>query len=541
MIDSSKTQRRASVRRMDWRFLLPDPPGGAFEHLVLLGSSADLAQWVIDCGYARRVSREVPGGRSADALVILHGASADLPEAAHCLMPGGVLYYEAERWKPWHIATPSRARRALQRSGLSLTGFYWVRPGFDTCQMYLPLDDAGPMRWFLEAKFVAATPGWRFLAPLLRLLARLDSGLFALLAGACAVTAIVSPAVGSVPSVLGHPALPERLRRRPLQLLVLTAGDDDVNRVIILPFAPGVSQPLAVLKCSRLPSRNPHTENEQDVLAQLRRDLDGTMRGTVPEPLGILQWHGISVGVESSVPGRLLITSTGRWGRPLWRKTDDLHAAVDWLVALHRQTRADPSAWQGAELLDKTEGLLAAYERAYGTVADEERLFAAVRERARALANVPLPRVWEHYAYADWNIYRAGRATYVVDWEGGEIGLPLCDLLYLVTHWTYNVRRLSGEASHIQGFRDIFCRPVATDPAIIAGRAAITDYMARLAIDRRFLPLLLVLLWVVHALGRVDREEALGGRGADLRAGNIYVGYIGVLAAHVESLFAAPG
>lgn len=539
MIDSSTTQRRASVRQMDWRFLLPDPPGGAFEHLVLLGGSADLAERIIDSGVARRLSREVPRGRSADALVILRSASADLPETVRCLVPGGVLYYEVEQRRgPWSAATPGRTRHALRRSGLSPTGIYWARPGFDACQMYLPLDDAGAIRWFLDAKFVAATPRWRLLAPLLRAILRLGSGPFALLARAYAVTAVMGSAAGSAPSILGHPELPARLRDRPLRPLVLTAGDDDVNRVIILPFAPGASHPLAALKFSRLPSRNFHTENEQVVLAQVRRDLGGAMRGTIPEPLAILRWNGISVGVESEVPGRLLITSTGRWGPSLRRKIEDLHHAVDWLVAFHRQTRPDISAWQGTELLEKTEMLLAAYERSYGIIAGEERLFAAVRHHTRSLVGIPLPRVWEHYAYADWNIYRADHATYVVDWEGGEIGLPLCDLLYLVTHWTYNVRHLFGKAAQVQGFRDLFCRPGYADPAITAGRQAITDYMARLEIDRRFLPLLLVLMWVVHALGRVDREEALGGRETDLRSGNSYVGYIGVLAESVDSLFA---
>ena len=33
---------RASLRRVDWRFLLPHPPEGAFRHLVLLGGPRDL-------------------------------------------------------------------------------------------------------------------------------------------------------------------------------------------------------------------------------------------------------------------------------------------------------------------------------------------------------------------------------------------------------------------------------------------------------------------------------------------------------------------
>ena len=60
MTDYPGIAQRASLRRADWRFLLPNPPEGSFQHLVLLGGPAGLAKRIVEEGIARRVSCEIP-------------------------------------------------------------------------------------------------------------------------------------------------------------------------------------------------------------------------------------------------------------------------------------------------------------------------------------------------------------------------------------------------------------------------------------------------------------------------------------------------
>lgn len=132
--------------------------------------------------------------------------------------------------------------------------------------------------------------------------------------------------------MLGDPELPLEFRPRDLHPLVLTPGEEDSNRVIFLPFALCGARPLGVLKVSRHPERNTLTENEQAALTTIRTSLDEKMGRTVPQPLGILRWGNLTVGVESCAAGRLLSTSTGRWGASLHQKIDDLRLATAWLA-----------------------------------------------------------------------------------------------------------------------------------------------------------------------------------------------------------------
>jgi hypothetical protein len=62
--------------------------------------------------------------------------------------------------------------------------------------------------------------------------------------------------------------------------------------------------------------------------------------------------------------------------------------------------------------------------------------------------------------------------------------------------------------------------------------------MTRLGIDYRFLPLMLVIMCVVRALGRFNRRPMHDERQENARAGNQYVRYVGALAESVNRLFA---
>ena len=63
------------------------------------------------------------------------------------------------------------------------------------------------------------------------------------------------------------------------------------------------------------------------------------------------------------------------------------------------------------------------------------------------------------------------------------------------------------------------------------------EYMARLAIDPRFLSLLLVTTYVELALGRIEQQRTMRETSTDARACNRYIEYIHVLAKQAERLF----
>jgi aminoglycoside phosphotransferase (APT) family kinase protein len=527
------------LRRADWRFLLPTPPDGSFRHLVLLGGTDALAERITAAGLARRVSRAIPRQRSADGVVLLCGARADLRAVADCLVPSGALYWEIDRRSPGALPwTPDRIGRALVAVGLMMTGSYWAKPSFEACEMYLPLDVRGALSWYVTTLYTAATPALRLLETGLRVCTGFRSDRLAPFAPFCAVTAVAGPADGLAPCMLSHPALPAELQQPSLRPVVLTTGEDDFNRVAVLPFAPGGTQPVAVLKVPRLPGRNIHTEREQEVLASVRACLDDSMRRSIPRPLGSLHWGDVIVGVESYLPGRLLSASLGRWGASRREQIDGLEQVVAWLSELHRQAGVRRLPWGGPELAQWVETPLAAYRRAFGLTTQEARLFDELERRGRLLAGSPFPLVWQHHGFGEWNVFHTREQIGVIDWEGGDIGPALFDLLYFVTHWSYTVRRLRGRANQLRGLRGLFCQPEQAGWVSKAVNRAIRQYMARLDMDHRFVPLLLVLMWIERAVYQRDRQRGLGIATVDARAGNRFVEYIGVLAEGADRLFA---
>jgi hypothetical protein len=156
-----------------------------------------------------------------------------------------------------------------------------------------------------------------------------------------------------------------------------------------------------------------------------------------------------------------------------------------------------------------------------------------------------LPIVWEHYAFDDQNLYRDGDDVYVIDWEGSDAGLPLFDLLYFIVRWSD--RRIGFDtqgwnAASLRGFASLFCErdlpnQIRRDPVRVAVDRAIGGYLQGLGIDVRFFPLLLVLMWVKRSLSRGERQIRLGTGNGDMRSGNLYVGYVTLLAAQTTELF----
>jgi hypothetical protein len=76
--------------------------------------------------------------------------------------------------------------------------------------------------------------------------------------------------------------------------------------------------------------------------------------------------------------------------------------------------------------------------------------------------------------------------------------------------------------------RRLFAEP-ANDPAARAVHEELARYRARMGIDTRFLPLLLVGMWAERALDRVERARMAGPQGAPAGE-NRYAGFLEALA-----------
>ena len=521
----------AALRRADWRYLLPGPATGRYRHVVLLGGPPGLAELLRAEELADRIDTTPVAG--ADLVVALADASMGARELAACVSAGGVVYREVDRRRLGFLLTsPARLRRDLAAAGLQPLWGHWVIPGFSQARRYLPLDHPAALRWYFGTLHPAGSVPGAFAAALGGLLGRGQAKGLSAVAPTFGITALASSSAGTA---LELPALPARWRVAGSRVVMLTSGQDDGSRVVLLPFSAHGALPEAVVKISRTERFNAHTEREQATLTAIRAGLDADLRASIPEPRGTTLFGRSLVALESYAPGVSMVRSTGRRGEPLERSLEDLRAAADWLARFHQQTTSG-RAW-GADSADRAIARLEAFRARLARSKSEHGLLDRAAAAARELVGAGLPTVLVHNDYGPWNIHREGDRITVIDWElgpdnAGRRGPALADLIYFVAEWHLRARHLRGRQAELHGFRELFLRP--TGPAASAADEALSDYMRRVGVDSRFLPLFLVTTWADRAVDRADRQvTATGSPGGE----NRYADYVRLIATEADDRF----
>jgi len=531
-----------TLRAIDWRFLLPSTPDAVFEHLILAGGSDDEFGAILETGLARRVTRERSRSAEGDAVVVRANARWPLRDAVECLAPGGVLYLEVDRLSRRGITlTATQLDRELRRSGCTPTGVYWAFPSFRRPQVYVPLDARDAFRWYMRYVFVASTPLKLAIEVLFRAASRIGMRTVAALAPTLAVTARKNESSDRAAAVLGRcdvPGVPAAERVYPL---VLLGGENDLNRVAVLPFGKTSSRPPVIFKVGRCPEPlNTRIEREQEVLCRIAAH-GAAIRRSVPTPLGTFRWGRLVVGGETCAEGRLIAATVEGWQVPRRRKIQQLHAVLAWVSRFHAEVALGAPTWTAERMREWTSSPIASYASTLGVIDGERRLFNAVEAHVGTLIGQRLPTVWLHWGLTGRNIYRGDEGITVVDWEGGSPGPSLFDVLYFVLNWYFAVENCRRLDTRLAAMAHLFLArgsPVASAAAI--ARTAIANYNRALGIDSRFVAPMLAMMFVFRALGQSRLLTAYRDR-ASARQENTYAAYLAVLAQHTDALFAADG
>ncbi|CAN5421078.1 hypothetical protein BH10CHL1_BH10CHL1_45270 [soil metagenome] len=140
-------------RRIDWRFLLPDPRlgrvaycGPAKNSLVsaLKQFSTTLTPFPLTAAGV-----PTPSNQPGFERVVLHSPTvSDLDCATKLLMPGGYLYWEIDRTKK--LAGLHHFRHyvgVLAQRGFDDIHVHWHRPNFEACLELIPLDQPNVLRY----------------------------------------------------------------------------------------------------------------------------------------------------------------------------------------------------------------------------------------------------------------------------------------------------------------------------------------------------------------------------------------------------------
>jgi hypothetical protein len=506
-------ERNRHLRRVDWRFLLPDP---APAHCLCLGSEAIAAGLGFICGdVVSGLDVEVS---DRDLVVAVNPSLATLKLIRSRLQPGGACYTE------WSLVLPGarkRVRRRLAAAGFVDVRCYWCwpTPGQGQPSFWLPLDAPGALRHFLATR----APGLGLLARTRNAIRRrVWQRLFRLgMLGSLCVTACTPP---DPKCGRAHPVM-ETIRDRwvgwglgptppnNLSVVLLTGGERAINKVVGLVGAEPQGQPRVALKMARTEEARTGLNREATVLSILNARRAGNVPG-VPQVLFFDP--ATSTLAETALTGLPLVA---RPSRDTFRNI--AQAATIWLSTLAGQEPPVPqSAWWDRLVAP----VLAEFEQVWGSVVDPH----LPRTATRALGGLgALPLVCEQRDFAPWNVLadQTGALT-ILDWESAEPdGLPALDLIYFLSYLSFFRDGATRTGRVRASYR------ASLDPRTFTGgvrAACLARYARETGLDLGALPGLSMLTWMVHARSEYRRfvADAGGPPGLDLLRSGVFAGLL---------------
>jgi SAM-dependent methyltransferase len=158
-------------RRVDWRFLLPDPTLGRVAYIGPTRGNLFESLWQFSSSVNVLEMPDITGALY-DVVVARHLSRGLLRTAVRSVKPGGCLY--AEISGPGRL--PDRYVSAVKQAGLINVRVYWHWPNFEACTRIIPLDDPAVLVYVLTkgqagtiSRYEAALVQWLHRTGLLHL------------------------------------------------------------------------------------------------------------------------------------------------------------------------------------------------------------------------------------------------------------------------------------------------------------------------------------------------------------------------------------
>lgn len=521
-------------RATDWRFLMPPTGEQGLGTVLLAGGTDAIAAAIGQAGPADEVYRERCPTGAANVAVVLRDSDLSPEAVAAMLVPGGVLYWEIarSRWSRLWV-TPSAARAALRRAGMTPVEAYWVTSGAVGPSMHLPLSHDGAVRWYFSNHHGPSGRLRRSAGRVLRFLAQGRGRRLEWIVPVFALTArradprVDARSYGA--TALADAEVPTWARPRDARPILLSGGEGPWSRVVLLPFARGADRPAGVIKIARESVYANSLVAEQAVLASTRATTPAPIGLSVPEPLGPVRVLGRSGSAETYRPGASIAVRSTRIHVGQSAQRADLARAADWLIDLHDAT-ASGSVDLGRSGLELG-ALIDRFARVFGRDLRKDLRFWRSWDGADQSDHQLVPHVLRHRDFGPWNVLvdTDGQVS-VIDWEVAGQGPPLIDLIYFVVHWCWLVAATSSRSADIQLLRRLVMGE-GSDWYLEAGRSVLARHARRLEFGADLVAALFAWTFVEQALDRHDRLAAIADPGAADPSSNRYVQYVAALAA----------
>jgi aminoglycoside phosphotransferase (APT) family kinase protein len=523
--------RLEPVRRIDWRFLLPDPEP---RRVALLPSdSASQCEALRgEIAYLTELSEDPkPDPQAAFDLVVASRATdATLERARRLLRPGGWLYVEGRRGTG---SSPPELARALAGNGFQDARSHWHWPNHENALEIVPLDAPSALSLALRRRrggSAALVKGW---------LGRglVGSGAFPRLAPAWSVMA---RRLGASSGLTQNPALAflelhaERLGlarlglEGPLTSVLVTPRFRASSHVVHLVLGAAGPDPKLVVKLPRLAGGDSFVRREAANLEAVARSAREP--GSIPRLVALEPHAGRTLLVQSAVEGDVLERSRVRRDPERW-----CAAALTWLLPL---AQGGEPRWLGPEDLARlVTAPLARLEASAEFSQAERSALARTRNLVEQLRGRRLPATFEHGDFSPPNVLRQpfGRLG-VLDWEGAEpIGMPGSDFFFFLGYVAFARENAASTDACLHAFHSAFFGAEAW------ARPWVQRYAQALGLEAQSLGPLLVLCWARTLARLVDRilgagEGRLSGATLEWLRGNRYYALWRDSLVHVEQI-----
>ena len=286
-----------TLRRADWRFLLPDPRPArsiCFADGLLAQAVAAISDQMIE-----------PTSRSIDSCDLAVARNPDpqtLQAAWAALRPGGACYVE---WTSPLAGGPVKIRQRLEAIGFVQVACYWPWPLPDRASTlyWLPIESPHVVRYLLanrtSSRALISRTGNKFLEVIWRMSVslRLLVPLSIIARKLPAVDTDVLHVIRASWSSWSSDPLPRRL-----DWMLLTGGARTINKVVGLVFAESDRYPRLIVKLARFAESSAALDREAANLRAVQALRPDRVRG-VPQVLFSEKWAGQTVLGETALTG----------------------------------------------------------------------------------------------------------------------------------------------------------------------------------------------------------------------------------------------
>lgn len=494
-------------RRIDWRFLLPDPNPGksiCFSDGLIAEAMKLKLKAVINSG-------DEYESNSYDLAVAVNPDINILNAVNSALRPGGICYLE---WDANIFFKKSATRKLLNSLGFDETYFYMPKPEPEKpkTNIWIPLESVGALYYLIKhsenlinehiirqtAKFIRNQMS--FIIPDFVLS---NPFLLSSTPNKFTISTISHKRVlennaeadkqnnyGLVPQFILDKVISDKPGSR-ISLLMITKGRAVHNKIALIVFQERDLNPLTVVKIARSDISVEPLLNETYILKSLEEKF-GEITG-VPKIIFSKNDADLFLTGQTFLSG---VPLSGRLKRENFR--DLAYKVTSWLIEFAERTKTGLTQdWRNIQ----TDSVVTSFSINYSPVVNAEQI-TATREIMKDLS-IPF-LVCEHRDVGPWNIMINDDSKLgLADWESSDLyGLPGRDLIYfllyigLYTHGNWKTE-------------DVYkCYREMLDPATFFGsifHESKTRYFSELGLPESTLKSVRVLTWLKHSLERFDR------------------------------------